>query len=277
MKELRTADFQTRRTSASGIETEPPRPPQPDFVKVRRDRPRLLTPLRRGIRHAYVRAAERGWFGLVPLEAHVVICGYPRSGTTMLHLMLKTAVADARSFGKERSAMSVARYTWPGRYRFLVSKKPSDLFRVDEISSYYRTTQTGARFVLNVRDPRSVLTSVYASPSMAQARPGYGLLHASRRGDGAFVGGCGLFEVPDSTEVEIAYRLPFAYWGHGYATEMARAVLAYGFGSFALPRIIGLTWPENVPSQRVLEKIGMRREADGEHYGRLMRVYSAAP
>ena len=42
-----------------------------------------------------------------------------------------------------------------------------------------------------------------------------------------------------------------------------------------LARIVGLTWPENVPSQRVLEKIGMRRESDAEHYGRTMRVYAA--
>jgi hypothetical protein len=67
----------------------------------------------------------------------------------------------------------VAKYTWPGRHPFLISKKPSDLFRVDEIRGYYRTLQTEPRFVLNVRDPRSVLTSVYASPNMAQARPGY--------------------------------------------------------------------------------------------------------
>lgn len=109
----------------------------------------------------------------------------------------------------------------------------------------------------------------------AVARPGYGLLHGALRDSGQFVGGCGLFRVPESTEVEIAYRLPFACWGQGYATEMARAVLAHGFGDLGLTRIIGLTWPENVPSQRVLEKIGMRPEADAEHYGRLMRVYCA--
>ena len=48
----------------------------------------------------------------------------------------------------------------------------------------------------------------------------------------------------------------------GFATEMARAVLAHGFDGLGLARIVGLTWPENVPSQRVLEKIGMRGEAE---------------
>ncbi|MFO1303978.1 MAG: GNAT family N-acetyltransferase [Burkholderiales bacterium] len=109
----------------------------------------------------------------------------------------------------------------------------------------------------------------------AAARPGYGLLHASLRDGGGFVGGCGLFKLPDGDDVEVAYRLPHARWGHGYATEMARAVLAHGFGTFGLTRIVGLTWAENVPSQRVLEKIGMQREADAEHFGHLMRVYAA--
>ena len=42
-----------------------------------------------------------------------------------------------------------------------------------------------------------------------------------------------------------------------------------------LPRVIGLTWPENAPSQRVLEKIGMRFEGEAIHYGHTMRVYAA--
>jgi RimJ/RimL family protein N-acetyltransferase len=110
----------------------------------------------------------------------------------------------------------------------------------------------------------------------ASERPGYGLLHASLRDGGGFVGGCGLFPVPEGDDIEIAYRLPHARWGQGFATEMARVVLAHGFGNLGLARIIGLTWPDNVPSQRVLEKIGMLRETDAEHYGRTMRVYAAA-
>lgn len=107
--------------------------------------------------------------------------------------------------------------------------------------------------------------------------PGYGLLHGSRRDDGAFVGGCGLFRLAESDDVELAYRLPFAQWGHGYATEMARAVLAHGFATLGLARVIGLTWPENVPSQRVLEKAGFAFDGEGTYYDRTMRVYVAQP
>jgi len=104
-------------------------------------------------------------------------------------------------------------------------------------------------------------------------RPGYGLLHASRRDDGRFVGACGVFPVPEGDDVEIAYRLPADCWGQGYATEMARAVLDHAHGTLRLPRVIGLTWPENQASGRVLGKIGMQFRGTAVHYGRPMRPY----
>lgn len=106
-------------------------------------------------------------------------------------------------------------------------------------------------------------------------RPGYGLLAARRRDDGGFVGACGLFRVPGGDDIEIAYRLPVACWGRGYATEMAGAVLGHAFDSLALLRVIGLTWPEHRASQRVLEHIGMRRDGGGTYYGREMHRYVA--
>jgi RimJ/RimL family protein N-acetyltransferase len=112
----------------------------------------------------------------------------------------------------------------------------------------------------------------------AAAHPGYGLLHASRHSDGYFVGGCGLYPLLDSDtgDIEIAYRLRQDCWDHGYATEMARCVLEFGFTALKLARIVGVTHPENLPSQNVLRKIGMREEGTAVHFGRRMCVFSAA-
>jgi len=52
-----------------------------------------------------------------------------------------------------------------------------------------------------------------------------------------------------------------AYHGHGYATEAAGALLQYSFAALHLHRIIATCQPENVASWRVMEKLGMRREA----------------
>ena len=144
-----------------------PSPPKPAFLKERVDPPRALTPLRRRIRAAYVRAVDRRWFGLVPIQSHVVICGFPRSGTTLLQAMLETSAVGAKAFGRERSALTVARYTWPGRFPVLISKKPDDIFRLDEVRAYYRGLNTNVRFVVSLRDPRAVLTSIFVS------KPGY--------------------------------------------------------------------------------------------------------
>ena len=147
-----------------------------------------------------------------------------------------------------------------------------DLYRMDSDDRVMRYLGSG----LKGRTREQVGEALQRMVDKGRMNPGHGLLHGSLRDTGAFVGGCGIFPLPDAPGVEIAYRLPFQCWGLGYATEMARAVLAHGLTTLGFDRVVGLTWPENVPSQRVLEKIGMRREADAEHYGRLMRVYAAA-
>ena len=67
---------------------------------------------------------------------------------------------------------------------------------------------------------------------------------------------------------EIGWIFNRAYQGHGYATEAARALLQYGFEALHLHRIIATCQPENVASWRVMEKLGMRREA---HFRKCIR------
>lgn len=81
----------------------------------------------------------------------------------------------------------------------------------------------------------------------------------------AVIGYCGLFFFPDlddQAETEIGYRLAHPAWGHGYATEAARAVCDYGFTQLGIQRLIAIIDPSNVASIRVAEKIGMHYERD---------------
>jgi ribosomal-protein-alanine N-acetyltransferase len=59
--------------------------------------------------------------------------------------------------------------------------------------------------------------------------------------------------------VEIGWRLASDYWGFGYATEGARAVLAVAFGELRLREVVALTFHLNVRSRRVMERLGMTR------------------
>ncbi|MBN9021221.1 MAG: GNAT family N-acetyltransferase [Rhizobiales bacterium] len=87
------------------------------------------------------------------------------------------------------------------------------------------------------------------------------------RETGALIGAAGLFPVtklPFAPAVEIGWRLRAQSWGRGYASEAARAALAEGFGRLGLDEIVAYTAALNVRSQRVMERIGMTRDAAGD-------------
>jgi len=89
-------------------------------------------------------------------------------------------------------------------------------------------------------------------------RRGFGLWVSERaQGGGAPVGFCGLRYLDDGLEVEILYGISPPEWGRGFATEVALAVLRYGFERAGLTRVLGIADAENVASRRVLEKVGM--------------------
>ncbi|MEP6757938.1 MAG: GNAT family N-acetyltransferase [Actinomycetota bacterium] len=90
------------------------------------------------------------------------------------------------------------------------------------------------------------------------ANEGIGLLAVERQSDGAFIGMCGLHHqasYPD--DVEIAWRLAYEHWGHGYATEAATGWLDLAFGPLGLDRVISITDPPNVRSLAVMRRLGM--------------------
>jgi RimJ/RimL family protein N-acetyltransferase len=83
-----------------------------------------------------------------------------------------------------------------------------------------------------------------------------------RRADRRMIGNCGIrVNDPALKEANIGYELNPDYWGRGYATEAARAIVRFGFEGLALHRIWAECVADNLGSARVLEKLGMQREA----------------
>jgi RimJ/RimL family protein N-acetyltransferase len=72
-----------------------------------------------------------------------------------------------------------------------------------------------------------------------------------------FIGWAGLAYLPEFDEIDIGYRFLPEYWGSGFATEAAHAVLTYGFDHYKIEKIIAIAVKENKASIRVMEKIGM--------------------
>ena len=83
-------------------------------------------------------------------------------------------------------------------------------------------------------------------------------------GEAPFIGYVGLsapsFDAAFTPCVEVGWRLARAAWGHGYATEAARAALEDGFGRLGLGEIVSFTTAGNLRSRRVMERLGMTRD-----------------
>jgi ribosomal-protein-alanine N-acetyltransferase len=65
--------------------------------------------------------------------------------------------------------------------------------------------------------------------------------------------------------VELGWRLAREHWGHGYATEAARAAVEFGFTQMGLDEIVAFTVPANTRSIRVMEKLGMKFSGEFDH------------
>jgi RimJ/RimL family protein N-acetyltransferase len=97
---------------------------------------------------------------------------------------------------------------------------------------------------------------------------GFGLWAVEIANGAAFAGFIGLsvprFEAHFTPCVEIGWRLGHEHWGYGYATEGARAALAFGFKVLNLAEIVSFTVPDNFRSRHVMERLGMTYNPDDD-------------
>ncbi len=98
----------------------------------------------------------------------------------------------------------------------------------------------------------------------AFARDGFGKWALRCKADGAYLGYCGVSPIwptlPPAPGLEIGWRLVRAAWGHGYASEAARAALADVFAHTAVAEVISFTLRANTRSQAVMDRIGLERD-----------------
>ena len=100
---------------------------------------------------------------------------------------------------------------------------------------------------------------------------GWGLWAVEVVGGEPFIGFTGLavpsFEAHFTPCTEVGWRLAHSAWGKGYATEAARAALAFGFDALGLAEIVSFTAVSNKRSAAVMERLGMRRDGEFDHPG----------
>lgn len=97
---------------------------------------------------------------------------------------------------------------------------------------------------------------------------GFGLWAVEVVDGPSFIGFTGLgvpnFETHFTPCVEVGWRLARAHWGHGFATEAARAALGFGFKDKGLEEIVSFTTTTNTRSMAVMERLGMTRDLAGD-------------
>jgi RimJ/RimL family protein N-acetyltransferase len=100
----------------------------------------------------------------------------------------------------------------------------------------------------------------------------------SRDAPSELMGWVGLVPVDDGPEVQLAYRLKPDAWGAGIATEAASRILIHAFDALARRSVVAVIHPDNRGSQRVVAKLGFRRDGDyGEPAQHLYRRQPEEP
>ena len=98
------------------------------------------------------------------------------------------------------------------------------------------------------------------APLRDYATYGYGRFACVWKHTGEVMGFCGPKFLADSGEVDLGYRFLPAFWGRGLATESSLAVIDYAREQLGLERLVGWVHPDNLPSARVLSKLGFSFE-----------------
>ena len=102
---------------------------------------------------------------------------------------------------------------------------------------------------------------------------GYGLWAVEEKASGALVGRIGLYRPEGWPGLEVGWLVARERWGEGFATEGGRAALAHAFTALRAKRVISAIAPENGPSIRVAEKLGLRYAESRQIAGRSVAIY----
>jgi len=138
-------------------------------------------------------------------------------------------------------------------------------WKAEDADEYYRINQDPnvIEFLLGPLTMQEVKDFIAAKNQQFEEL-GYTVWAVEEKSSGKLIGFIGIQPVPWEAHftpaVEIGWRLGSEWWGKGYATEGAKAVLKFGFETIGLKEVVSFAVPENVRSMRVMERIGMRRD-----------------
>lgn len=180
-------------------------------------------------------------------------CRWRQFTSNVRHHQTIAVAAPQFEFDTSRLALRV----WKDEHRIAFAAMNSD----PEVMRYFPALQTA--------DQSNATVDAWLGHFREQ---GWGNWAVELLGTGEFIGFIGLNiprrQLPFSPCIEVGWRLKQDAWGHGYATEGAKACLRHAFTRFGLAEIVSFTALVNTPSVAVMRRIGMANaNADFEHPG----------
>jgi len=135
------------------------------------------------------------------------------------------------------------------------------------IGDRYTNTEAGA------------IAYLQKGPLKSYATTGYGLWKLSLVDNGKDIGICGCFKRDIFDHPDIGYALLPEFEGKGYATEAAIASRDFLFANYAVENLLGISEPENLPSIKILSKLGMehRKDISMPNETQLLKLFSIHP
>jgi RimJ/RimL family protein N-acetyltransferase len=165
---------------------------------------------------------------------------------------------------------------------FQTARMRAERLRPDHLAEL-RAMHRDARVMATLGGVRSDMgTQSYLAANLSHwERHGYGLW-VLRDEAGRFLGRAGIrhLMIEGEPEIELAYALLIEFWGRGLATEIATALLRIAWTHLSLPSLVSWTGNANLPSQRVMQKVGFSFERTLDYEGEpcvLYRIHSPAP
>lgn len=111
------------------------------------------------------------------------------------------------------------------------------------------------RGVRNVEQAQAYIAN---GPGASYVNNGFGMYAVELKDTGEMIGVCGLLKREGLDDPDIGYAYLPKYWGKGYASEAASAVIAHEKQTIGVKRVVAIVAPHNQPSINVLQKIGLR-------------------
>lgn len=137
-----------------------------------------------------------------------------------------------------------------------------DVEAVFEFSSDVEVTElTGDECVQSIEQAKAIITDIWLPEYKKYGYGRYALVHKE---DNRVIGFCGLKYIPaeelesDEGAPDIGYRMLAKYWGQGLGYEGAKAAMEYGRNTLGLNNIFGDAVVENVASNKILQKLGLK-------------------